>query len=252
MKRKILIEICTGSLDDAVEAQAGGADRIELNSGLFEGGLTPSLGTLIEAKQQLTIPVMCMIRPRGGGFHYTENELAVMQRDIRLAVDHGADGIVLGVLQEDGSIDLPRLRSLLARAGTCQTVFHRAFDVTPDPMQALEQLIDLGVTRVLTSGQEETVYNGCSLIRQLIEKGAGRIEILPGGGIDAFNLRDVLDRTGADQIHVAPLKARTDPSTQARPHVFFGGTLRPSETRYEMIDRNAVGAFQSICSAPSS
>ena len=245
MKQRILIEVCTGSLDDAVEAQAGGADRIELNSGLFEGGLTPSLGTLIEAKQRLTIPVMCMIRPREGGFCYTENELAVMQRDIQLAVDHGADGIVLGVLQEDGAIDLPRLRSLLARAGTCQTVFHRAFDVAPDPMLALEQLIDMGVTRILTSGQEETVYNGCALIRQLIEKAAGRIEILPGGGIDAFNLRDVLDRTGTDQIHVAPLKPCMDLSTQARPHVFFGGSLRPPETCYEMIDRAAVGAFQS-------
>ena len=251
MTPRILVEICTGSLDDAFEAQLGGADRIELNSSLFQGGLTPSLGTLIEAKQRLTIPVFCMIRPRSGGFCYTDNEFAVMERDVDLAVAHGADGIVLGVLREDGAVDVNRTKSLLARVGTCQTVFHRAFDVVPDPWLALEQLIDLGVTRILTSGQEETVYNGCQLIRQLIEKADGRIEILPGGGIDAFNVRDVLERTGTQQIHLAFLKPCEDRSTLARPHVFFGGSLRPPEAYFDMIDRRAVAAIRQELGDPA-
>lgn len=241
---RILLEICTASLDDALEAQAGGADRIELNSSLLQGGLTPSLGTLIEARRRLTIPIMCMVRPRGGGFCYTDNEMAVMERDAELAVAHGADGVVFGVLTGEGEIDLPRNRRLLARLGPAQPVFHRAFDVTPDPFRALEQLIDLGVTRVMTSGQEESVYNGCALIRQLIERAAGRIEILPGGGINRFNLRDVLERTGTDQVHMPLLRSHADRSTAARPHVFFGGALRPAEDRFEITQGEAVQAIR--------
>jgi copper homeostasis protein len=249
MPQHILVEICAGSLDDAAQAQAGGADRIELNSSLFQGGLTPSLGTLVEVKQRLTIPVMCMIRPRGGGFCYTDNELAVIERDIELAVEHGAEGIVIGVLKDNGSIDLARTKLLVQRARGCQTVFHRAFDVTPDPFVALEQLIDLGVTRILTSGQEETVYNGCRLIRELIERADGRIEILPGGGIDAYNLGDVLERTGTNQIHLALLKQYTDPSTLGRSHIYYGGHLRPAEEHFEMIDGQAVRAIREAFAA---
>jgi copper homeostasis protein len=240
----ILVEICCGSLDDALAAQAGGADRIELNSSLLLGGLTPSLGTLVETKARLTIPVMVMIRPRGGGFCYTDAEFAVMERDAELAAAHGADGLVFGVLHADGAIDVPRTRRLIAIAGDRPVVFHRAFDVTPDPFAALEQLIDLGVARILTSGQEETVYNGADLIRQLIERAAGRIDILPGGGIDRFNLADVLARTGTTQIHLALLAATTDPSCRARPQVFFGGALRPSEELVEVTDVAAVVALR--------
>ncbi len=244
MRQRILVEVCTGSLDDALEAAAGGADRVELNSSLLQGGLTPSLGTVIEAKRRLSIPVACMVRPRGGGFCYTPGEFAVMERDADLSVAHGADGLVFGVLHEDGTIDVERTRNLVARAGGREAVFHRAFDVTPDPFTALEQLIDLGVTRILTSGQEETVYNGCDLIRRLIDRAAGRIEVLPGGGIDRFNLRDVLERTGATQIHVALFRPCSDRSTQARPHVYFGGSLRPPEDAFEMIDRSAITAIR--------
>lgn len=247
MNRQVLMEVCTGSVDDAVEAEAGGADRIELNCSLFQGGLTPSIGTLIETKERLSIPVMCMIRPRGGGFCYTNNEWAAMERDVEMAVAHGADGIVLGVLHDDGTIDVARTKSLLERAGTCQTIFHRAFDVAPKPLDAMEQLIDLGVTRILTSGQEETVYNGCDLIRRLIEQSDGRIEILPGGGIDAFNLQDILQRTGTNQIHLALLQRHIDRSTLARPHIFFGGHLRPPEEQFEMIDRQAIRAIKDSC-----
>ncbi len=144
MSSEILIEVCCGSTDDAVQAERGGAGRVELNSSLFFGGLTPSLGSVIEAKKRLSIPVMVMIRPRAGGFCYTEAEMAVMEHDARLAVEHGADGLVFGILNKDGTIDVDRCKRILELAGESQPVFHRAFDVTPNPLEALNQLIELG------------------------------------------------------------------------------------------------------------
>ena len=139
----ILLEICCGSTEDAVEAEGGGADRVELCSALFLGGLTPSIGSLIEAKQRLRIPVMAMDRPRPAGFCYSPPEFAVMERDADLLLEYGADGIVFGILNADGTVDTRRSRMIRKRIGSRQAVFHRAFDVTPDPFRALEELIDL-------------------------------------------------------------------------------------------------------------
>ncbi|MBI3923741.1 MAG: copper homeostasis protein CutC [Armatimonadetes bacterium] len=252
---RILLEICTGSINDALAAEAGGADRVELNSSLMLGGLTPSLGTLIEAKLLLHIPVACMVRPRSGGFCYTPEEMKVMEADVELMVSHGADGIVLGVLTPKGEVDVARTKRLIESVGDKEVVFHRAFDVVPDPFAALDQLVDLGVTRILTSGQENSAYNGADLIRRLIEFAADRIEILPGGGIDRFNLKDIVARTGCTQVHIAPLASRADTSTESRPHVYFGGELRPPENSFSVVDSNEVrGAvdmlseLHSVCS----
>src|SRR5437764_13979019 len=133
---KILLEICCGSIDDALQAQAGGADRIELCSALFLGGLTPSLGTLQYARQQLKIPIIAMVRPRGGGFCYTDAEFETMERDTGVAIGSGADGVVFGILTADGNIDRERTRRIRKIIGSKQAVFHRAFDVTPDPFAA--------------------------------------------------------------------------------------------------------------------
>ena len=187
--QRILLEICCGSLDDALEAERGGADRVELCSALFLGGLTPSLGTVIEAKARLKIPIIVMVRPRGAGFCYTEPELAAMERDTALAVEHGADGIVFGVLNQDGTIDEGHCKQIRRLIGDRQAIFHRAFDVTPDPFRALDQMVHLGITRVLTSGQEDSVAEGAPLIKRLIDYAGDRIEILPGGGIQLYNLQ---------------------------------------------------------------
>ena len=240
----MLLEICCGSVDDALAAQAGGADRIELNSALFLGGLTPSVGAVIEVKRQVTIPAMVMIRPRVGGFHYTDAEFATMRADAEQLVAHGADGLVFGCLNDSGTIDRARTAMLVELARMRPTVFHRAFDVVPDPFKALEELIDLGITRVLTSGQEESAYNGAGLIKKLIEAARGRIEILPGGGIDPFNLHDVVQRTGTRQVHLALFKSHADHSCQHRPQVYFGGGLRPSEERIDVIDASGVGQLR--------
>jgi copper homeostasis protein len=229
---KVLLEVCCGSLDDAIEAERGGADRVEICSCLFFGGLTPSIGSVIEAKKRLKIPVIVMVRPRGGGFCYTEPEFAAMQRDAESALAHGADGIVFGILNPDGTVDLDRNRRLREIAAGKQTVFHRAIDVTPDPFVALEQLIDLGFTRVLTSGQQPSVPEGLDLIQRLVERAGDRITVMPGGGIRPHAVADVIAKTGCKEIHVAAWKSQHDASCELRPQVTFGGALYPPENRY--------------------
>ena len=237
---RVLLEICCGSIDDAIEAEKGGADRVELCSALFLGGLTPSLGTIQEAKRRLKIPIMVMVRPRGGGFAYTEAEMASMERDTEAAVENGADGVVFGILQSDGKVDIPRCRRIRQLIGEREAVFHRAFDVTPDPFEALEQLVDLGVTRVLTSGQKDSVPEGVELIKKLIERAGDRIEVLPGGGIQAWNMKEMIERTGCGQVHLTAWGTVLDTSTQARPAVTFGGAMYPPEDRYQVTDAKLV------------
>jgi copper homeostasis protein len=239
----VLLEICCGSIDDAIEAEKGGADRVELCSALFLGGLTPSLGTIQEAKRRLKIPVMVMVRPRGGGFCYTEAEMTTMERDAEAAIENGADGVVFGILQSDGRIDLARCMRIRQLIGNRQAVFHRAFDVTPDPFEALEQLVDLGIMRILTSGQKDSVPEGAGLIKELVERAGERIQILPGGGIQAWNLEEMIERTGCRQVHLTATKTASDSSTQARPEITFGGALHPPENRYLMTDAKLVRAL---------
>jgi copper homeostasis protein len=219
---------------------------VELCSALFLGGLTPSIGTIVEAKRRLKIPVMVMVRPRSGGFCYTEAEMATMERDTEEAVAQGADGVVFGILLADGKIDVHRCMRLRKLIGERQAVFHRAFDVTPDAFVALEQLIDLGVTRVLTSGQKDSVPEGADSIRRLVERAAGRIEILPGGGIRPYNLKQVVEQTGCGQVHLTAWGMARDSSTHANPAVTFGGALYPPEDRYQVTDAELVRTLQGM------
>lgn len=248
---QVLLEICCGSIDDTIEAEKGGADRVELCSALFLGGLTPSLGTIQEAERRLKIPMMVMVRPRGGGFCYSEAEFATMERDTEAAVENGADGVVFGILQSDGRIDAARCRRIRQLIGKRQAVFHRAFDVTPDPFEALDQLVDLGITRVLTSGQKDSVPEGVELIKHLIERTGDRIEILPGGGIQAWNLKDVVGRTGCRQVHMTALGTVSDTSTRTRPGITFGGALYPAEDGYPVTDAGLVRQLSAMLGATS-
>lgn len=234
------LEICCGSIDDAIQAQAGGAQRVELCSALFLGGLTPSIGTMQYARQQLTVPIMAMVRPRGGGFCYTDAEFASLEHDAEALIASGADGLVFGILHEDGTVDVKRTRRMRELCGTKQSVFHRAFDVTSDPFHALDELVDLGITRILTSGQQDTVPEGADLIRRLIEHAKDRIEILPGGGIKPYNIAEVIARTGCRQVHLTAFKTVMDSSTRNRPNVTFGGSLQPPEDSYSTTDAALV------------
>jgi copper homeostasis protein len=241
-----LLEICIASVEDAVAAHTGGADRLELNAALALGGLTPSLGTLLEVKAAVPLPVIVMLRPRPGGFAYSDADFRVLRRDLDLFLGHGADGVAFGVLRPDGSVDTDRCHELRRQAGAVETVFHRAFDVTPEPFVALEQLIDLGFKRVLTSGQEETAYNGAALIADMVRRAAGRIEVLPGGGVNRFTVADVVARTGCTQVHASLRRSLPDASTSSRPQVRFGGVLRWPDDSFDATSADAVAELTAV------
>lgn len=244
MPQKILLEICCGSADDVIEAEKGGADRVELNSNLFQGGLTPTLGTLRTVKRHVHIPVMCMVRPRAGGFCYTDTEFEVAREDARLLLENGADGLVFGFLHADGTVDEERTRALVKICGDRPCVFHRALDVTPDWRRALDQLIGLGVTRVLTSGQESDVFFALDTIREMIDYAAGRIQILPGAGVTLRNAHRVVAATGCTQIHLARHKTLPDSSVNNNRSIYYGGALYPPEDRFDVTDSDYVAAVR--------
>lgn len=242
-KKDLLFEVCCGSAEDAIEAARGGAQRVELNSDLFHGGLTPTVGTLRTVKAHCTVPVMCMVRPREGGFYYTDMEFEVMLSDAKVLLENGADGIVFGFLHSDGTVDAERTCKMLRVIGDKTSVFHRAIDVVPDVFAALDTLIDLGVNRVLTSGQMPTVPQGAMTIRRMIEYAAGRIEILPGGGIDANNAAWCRKTIGTDMLHAAVHKTAYDHSCSGNPAIYFGGAVYPPEDRYQITDADGITEF---------
>ena len=243
--KKILVEVCCGSADDVIEAKKAGADRVELNSDLFHGGLTPTVGSLLVAKRETEMKIMTMIRPREGGFCYTEAEFAVAIEDAKQLLANGSDGLVFGFLHTDGTIDVERTAILakLAHSAGKEAVFHRAIDVVPDWKQALDILIDLNITRVLTSGQEADVSNGTETVREMIRYAAGRIQILPGAGITARNYQRIVAETGTDQIHLAAHRSVADTSVLNNRSIFYGGCLYPPEDRFNMIDKDYISGI---------
>lgn len=196
-----MLEICCFSLESCLTAQKAGAYRIELCGGMFEGGTSPSAGLIKLARQYLTIKLYVMIRPRGGDFCYSETEFEVMKEDIRIAKESGADGVVFGLLNPDGSIDVPRTKELIELAHPMKVTFHRAFDVSAEPFEALETIIELGCERILTSGQKNNVTDGLDLLGILAEKAGNRIEIMAGGGVTANNAAELLE-AGVHALHM--------------------------------------------------
>lgn len=188
------------STNDARVARDAGANRLELNAALELGGLTPSHEALRATLDAIDIPIIAMARPRPGGFTYSEEEWELLCNEARAAIEMGAAGVAFGALTAHGSLD-PRCAALAAHLGQAETVFHRAFDAVTDAHPALEQLIDWGFTRVLTSGQRSTALEGAGLIAALRDRAAGRIEILPGSGVTPYNATKLITQTGCTQIH---------------------------------------------------
>ncbi len=204
---KPIVEIVCCSAQDCIDATRAGARRIELCTTIELGGLTPSAGLLQVAKQSVDIPIMAMVRPRPGGFCYSELEFETMLAGCD-ALDQ-ADGLVMGVLLPDRSIDVKRARQLVKAAGKREKVFHRAFDQVTDPITSMEILIDIGFTRILTSGLAPTAVDGLPTLQLLMQNARGRIEIMPGGGVRSANARDIL-ASGCTSIHLAPLREVQD------------------------------------------
>lgn len=202
MNRRVTIEVCVSDVESAIAAEAGGADRVELCDNLAIGGTTASAGTIAEVCRWLSIPVHVLIRPRGGDFVYSKRELAVMRHDIEAAKALGAAGVVLGVLTAKSTVDRDITMALVAAARPLSVTFHRAIDQTPKPQEAVDELVALGVERVLTSGGCTTALEGASMIAGLVKHAQDRIGIMAGGRINTDNLEAIVRQTAASEIHI--------------------------------------------------
>lgn len=239
------LEICVDSVESAVAAANGGAERIELCSALSEGGITPSAGLVSAVRAAVDIQLFIIVRPRGGNFVYSDHELDVMRKDIHEAQARSVDGVVLGVLTHENTIDKTRTSELVQLARPLQVTFHRAFDVCTDMDRALEDVIACGADRLLTSGGKTDAVKGMNAIAALQSKAGTRIRIMAGGGIRISNVRHVALRTGIREVH-------TSLSTQVRSTAFDGGAevnaLHGGFTRY-LVRENDVRAFKSALHA---
>ncbi len=222
-------EICIDSVVGVRAAQEAGADRVELCADLFEGGITPSRGMIRRARAVARLGLQVIIRPRGGDFVFDDDEMAAMLVDVETARAEGADGVVIGALTSEGLVAVERTRALMDAAGPLSVTFHRAFDMTPDPVEALETLVDLGVDRILTSGQEATCLEGLPLIADLVRRAGDRVIVMPGGGITERNVARIVAEARPKEIHFAALVPVPSPATVRNAHVFMGGELRQPE-----------------------
>ena len=202
-----ILEICAGSVESAIAARDGGAQRIELCAALEVGGVTPSAGLIAEARKIEGLVLNVIIRPRGGDFLYNEHEAAYMEQDIRTCRELGVDGVVIGALTAEGDIDTTLCGRLIKAANGMSVTFHRAFDMCRDPKEALGQLISLGCHRVLTSGQAATAEAGIQLLKELVQLAGERIIIMPGCGVNSGNAARILKETGATEIHASARKS---------------------------------------------
>jgi copper homeostasis protein len=234
------LEVAISTVEDAAAATVGGGDRFEVCAALETGGLTPSPGTIHEIRRSTRRPLMCMIRPRPGGFAYSTGEYLALLHDAEWALAHGADGLVFGCLTADLQIDLGRTRELVRLAAGRQTVFHRAFDLLPDQREGLRHLIDLGVTRVLTSGGRPAAPAGADVIADLVRESAGRIEVLPGGGVTHANVAELVVRTGATQVHGSFSSPADEPGAATELAVAIAGRRRKTDVLKVAAVRKAL------------
>ncbi len=242
MQNNIRLEICIDSVHSALAAQAGGASRVELCDNLLVGGTTPSYGMIKQVRQAVTIDLHVLIRPRGGDFCYSDAELDVMLEDIRAAKELGADGVVIGVLRADGYVDTDAARRLIAAARPMHVTWHRAFDLAREPEQTLEAIIALGCDYLLTSGQQQSAYAGKDLIANLVRQAAGRIVIMPGGGVHESNIKELLQVTKAEQFHSSGRQMIPSPMQWKRPNLYMGA-WQQSEYELAVVDSKRVRAM---------
>jgi copper homeostasis protein len=237
MTADIRLEICAGSVASALAAQEGGAVRVELCDNLLEGGTTPSFGAIAMARERLSIALHVIVRPRGGDFLYDELEFELLRRDVRVCRDLGADGVVLGLLTADGDVDVVRTRELVELAAPTQVTFHRAFDVAREPLRAIEDVIATGCNRLLTSGQAATALDGASLIAELVRVAGGRLIVMPGAGVRAGNIAELVRRTGCSEFHSSARAPRASGMHSRNAAVKMGA---PGQDEYETMETSAA------------
>ena len=229
---KYQIEICTNSVESCLAAQEGGANRVELCAGIPEGGTTPSYGEIAIAREVLThTRLHVIIRPRGGDFLYSDIEIRTMLKDIEIARRLGADGVVFGCLTADGEVDLTSMQILMEASKGLSVTFHRAFDVCRNPQKALEEIIELGCNRILTSGQQPTAEQGIGLLKELQGMAAGRITLLAGCGVNENNIAHIATETGIREFHFSARETIESKMLHRNGTVSMGGTVNIEEYR---------------------
>lgn len=239
----VLVEACVDSVASALAAERGGAGRLELCDNLFDGGTTPSAGMISAVKAAVRIPVFVIVRPRGGGFVYTHEEMGVMRLDIEAARMLGADGVVVGVLTRDARVDAEQLRVLVTAAGQMPVTFHRAFDLTQDRDQALEALMHAHVRRVLTSGGAPSALEGVEAIGALVKRAAGQIEVMAGGGVREETVQEIVHRTGVREVHVRGTRSARTPMSGGPTNIRLRKTLPADESTWEETDERRIREF---------
>lgn len=236
-----IVEVCCGSYYDCLQAYKGKADRVELNTALFMGGLTPSIGSLVLTKKNTGLKVICMARPRGAGFCYEKEDYETLLSDVNILMENGADGIAFGCLDDKGNINISQTEEVIkvikSYGKEKEAVFHRAFDCVSDPFEATETLVRLGADRILTSGLEAKAAEGIELLRKLQKSYGDKIQILAGSGINAENVKEIMEHTGITQIH-SSCKAWLKDKTTTKNHVSYA--YGKDEYTYDVVDPKIV------------
>ncbi|GAB4191609.1 MAG: copper homeostasis protein CutC [Thermoflexibacter sp.] len=240
------LEICIDSVHSAIEAEKGGADRVELCNNLFEGGTTPSAGSITLCRKHIQIGLFVLIRPRGGDFLYSDLEFEIIKKDIKVAKNLGADGIVVGILKADGTIDQERMSIIMEHCHPLPVTFHRAFDMSVEPFQALEDIIGLGASRILTSGQERSAFEGTDLLADLVKKANQRIIIMAGGGVTERNIPKIHRLTGITEFHSSARKNVNSNMQYQQNQVSMGGELRMPEFINSFADAEKVRKMKEL------
>ncbi|HEY9046946.1 MAG TPA: copper homeostasis protein CutC [Ohtaekwangia sp.] len=243
------IEIVAYNIDSARKAQEGGADRIELCDNPGEGGTTPSYGVIEVVRQHVSIDVYVMIRPRGGDFHYDSYEFHAMKRDISQCQKLSVDGIVLGIVNADGTIDKKRCKELIDKARPLKVTCHRAFDMTRDPFEALEDCIEVGFDRILTSGHQTQAVKGIDLITELIKRANGRIAIMPGSGVNENTVEEVVSKSKAKEIHFSAVGSRDSAMVYRNEAIAGMGSDEGSEFKLRTVDPERVRKIRALAEA---
>ncbi|MGO1652965.1 copper homeostasis protein CutC [Senegalia sp. (in: firmicutes)] len=245
MKEKI-VEICCDSLEDVIISEQAGADRVELNNSMHLGGLTPSIGTIKLATERCSIPIIVMARPRGAGFCYNEYQFDTMIADIEEMVKYDIAGVAFGCLTTDKRIDVFKTEKIIEilKKHKKKVVFHRAFDSAADPYESIEVLIELGVDRILTSGQKPKAIDGIDLLKDLQEKYGDQIEILAGSGVNESNVSELIEHTGIKQYHSSAKTYKSDPTTIG--NVSYAYVGEPHESSYNVVSYEKVKELVNI------
>lgn len=247
MSSRLIAEVCVDSVDSAVAAQMGGAERVELCSSLLEGGVTPSAGLIAVVRQKISIGLHVMIRPRGGDFCYSAEEFAAMAQDIATAKRLGANGVVLGVLNEEGDVNAVETARLIDLARPLKVTFHRAIDMSRDLLASMETLKMLGVDHLLTSGGEQTALEGREAIARLVRAADGKMTVMAGSGIQEHNVRQLIEETGVREIHVSLNGPEESPMRHRNDRISMGIIRDREYQRFGVLQERVRKLLQAAC-----